>query len=153
MTGPRWSYEEGRRGRRTAYESVNTFRISTGNLDDIGLYFDAALDAGATSVSTVEFAPQDIDRARRDALEQAVKAARADAEAMARAGGGTLGELLLLSTEQASPSRFGLEEIVVTARRSELDESTELIPEDIEVTARVEAQWRFVPAEARARQP
>ena len=115
------------------------------------MVIDAALAAGATSASDVGFSADDLDEARHRALGQAVAAARGDAEALARAGGGTLGELLLLSTERAPDySGGGLNEIVVTATRASAPPPvpTTVLPEQITVSASVTGRWRFIPQSA-----
>ena len=144
---PRWEYDDkGRHPKRSAFEANNTIQIVTDNLTQIGNFIDAALSAGATDASDITFSAKDIDEARRRALGQAVVAARTDAEAMARAAAGTLGDLLLLSTERTNETPgVDLEEIVVTgARRAREPVSTDVIPSQIKVTARVIARWRFV---------
>ncbi len=149
VVSPRWDYDEkNRRPKRSVFEATNTIKIETENLSSIGSYIDAALSAGATDVSDIEFAAKDTDSARRQALSQAVASARSDAEIMARAGGGTLGELLSLSTERANrEAGVSLQEIVVTAtRRARQQVSTDVIPSQIKVTARIDARWKFVPA-------
>ena len=146
---PRWEYDDkGRLPKRSAFEANNTIQIVTDNLTQIGNYIDAALSAGATDASEITFSAKDIDEARRRALGQAVVAARNDAEAMARTAGGTLGDLLLLSTERSNEAPgVDLEEIVVTgARRAREPVNTDVIPSQIKVTARVIARWRFVAA-------
>jgi uncharacterized protein YggE len=144
---PRWEYDDkGRHPKRSAFEASNTIQIVTDNLTQIGNFIDAALSAGATDASDITFSAKDIDEARHRALGQAVVAARSDAEAMARAAGGTLGDLLLLSTERTNEAPgVDLEEIVVTgARRAREPVNTDVIPSQIKVTARVVARWRFV---------
>jgi uncharacterized protein YggE len=148
---PRWEYDDkGQHPKRGGFDANNSIQIETENLAQIGNFIDAALSAGATDASDITFAAKDIDGARRRALGQAVIAARADAEAMARAGGGTLGELLLLSTEGANEGRdVGLQEVVfASARRAQQTVATDVIPSQIKVTARVVTRWRFVSAEA-----
>jgi uncharacterized protein len=148
---PRWEYDDkGRHPKRSAFDANNAIQIETENLAQIGNFIDAALSAGATDASDITFAAKDIDEARRRALGEAVIAARADAEAMARAGGGVLGELLLLSTEGSNEGRdVSLQEVVVTgARRARETVPTDVIPSPIKVTARVIARWRFVSAAA-----
>jgi uncharacterized protein YggE len=145
---PKWEYDDsGRHPKRTAFEATNTIQIVTENLAQVGLLLDAALSAGATDVSDVNFAAKDIDEARRRALGQAVAAARADAEAMARAGGGALGDLLLLTTEKINDSSGGdLDEVIVTGTRRSRQSpvNTEVLPSDIKVSARIIARWKFV---------
>jgi hypothetical protein len=59
-----------------------------------------------------------------------------------------LGVLLSLSTERINqPGGVELQEVIVTAtRRSREPVSTDVVPSQIKVTARVEARWQFVPA-------
>jgi uncharacterized protein len=146
---PRWEYDDkGRHPRRSAFEANNTIQIATADLSQIGNYIDAALSAGATDASEITFSAKDIEEVRHRALGQAVAAAKADAEAMARAGGGSLGDLLLLTTERINEaSGAELAEVIVTgARRPREPVNTDVIPSQIQVSARVIARWRFVPA-------
>ena len=145
--GPQWRYDEHiQQSKLVGYEAVTSFRIETEHLDRIGTYIVAALNAGATSISDITFSAKDPVEARRQALSQAIAQARADAETMAHAGGGSLGELLLLTTE---PTRapIGYEEVTVTgARRARDSVSPVIVPTQIEVTARVVGHWKFVPS-------
>lgn len=144
---PRWEYDDkGRHPKRSAFEATNTIQIATQSLSQLGIFIDAALSAGATDASDIEFSAKNVDEARGQALAQAVAAARTDAETMARAGGGTVGDLLLLSTESANEAS-GVEfaEVAVTgSRRAREPVSTDVIPNQIKVSARVFARWRFV---------
>jgi uncharacterized protein YggE len=144
---PRWEYDDkGRHPRRTAFEATNTIQIATETLTQVGIIVDAALSAGATDFSDITYSAKDVDEARRQALGQAVVAARTDAEVMARAGGGALGDLLLLSTERTNDALgVQLGEIMVTgARRTRETINTDVIPSQIKISARVIARWRFV---------
>jgi uncharacterized protein len=146
---PQWEYDEkGRHPKRSAFEATNTIQIATENLSKVGMFVDAALSAGATDASDIAFSAKDANEARRRALSQAVAAARADAEVMARAGGGALGELLLLSTERTNevPGVELSEMAVAGARRTRETINTDVIPSQIKVSARVIARWRFVVA-------
>jgi uncharacterized protein len=143
---PRWEYDQAaHRDKRIGYQATTTTRIETEHLDRLGTYIDAALNAGATEISDITFSAKDTDETRHRALTQAVARARADAEAMARAGGGTLGQLVLLTTEQQNvPLGVGFQEVSVTAARA-ARVPTSIIPSQIEVTARIIGRWRFVP--------
>lgn len=142
--GPQWAYDEStRRQRRTAYAATNSIQIQTEQLDRVGAYIDAALSAGATGVSEVSYAEKDPAAVRRQALGEAVAAARRDAEAMAQAGGGRLGELELLSTQQSD-----LVNAQMRMFKKAVPESTEVVAPQITVTARVVARWRFLSAPA-----
>jgi len=146
----KWDYDDhGRRKGRPGYEATNTLRIESTRLERLGLLIDAALGAGATSVSDVAFAAHDATAARRRALALAVEDARGEAEAIARAAGGTLGDLLLVTTEQSAMAPAGGEEMMVTAARRALappPPPTSVAPGDIVIDAQVAASWGFVPA-------
>ena len=81
---------------------------------------------------------------RRQALTDAVAAARHDAEAMAQAAGGHLGELELVTTEQ--PESVFSERMDRMFKKSVPEEGTEIVAPKITATARVIARWRFVPS-------
>ena len=144
--GPRWDYEEDRRPRRTAYEATNTVRIETGNLKGIGSVIDAALSAGATGVSDVTFESSEIESARTTALTKAVQAARAEAEIIARANGGSLGELVLMNT-QSRAMDVGHQDFVIvsTPKSGKVVTPTEILPSEVTVIREIEGRWRFVP--------
>ena len=150
--GPRWDYS-GSESRRNGYSATNTIRIETDNLAGIGSVIDAALAAGATEVSDVSYRSKDIDAAREAALTRAVQAARAEAEVIARANGGTLGAMLLMNTKPGSMDE-GFEQVIVAASRrasAPAAPRTSVRPSDIEVVREIEGRWRFVPGTPTAR--
>src|SRR5215469_12403017 len=104
MVAPRWNYDQATQRQKLAgYEATTIMQIETDRLERLGAYMDAGLGAGATGVSMVSFSAKNSDEARRRALVQAVSQARTDAETVARAGGGSLGPLLLLTTAPQNP--------------------------------------------------
>lgn len=109
------------------------------NLDQLGAVVDAALGAGATEVSQISFLPKDPDEARAKALELAFGQARRDAEVLARASGGSLGRLLLLSTDR----NFGglSESVSVTA----VAVGTEIPAPEVAISANVRTEWVLEP--------
>lgn len=143
--GARWNYDESsRRRKRSAYEATNDIQIQTDRLDKVAMYIDAALSAGATGVSDAVYSAKDPAATRRQALGDAVTAARRDAEAMAQAGGGRLGELELLSTEQSESALA--ERMDRMFKKSVADDSTQVIAPHITVRATVLARWQFLSA-------
>src|SRR5918911_985524 len=91
--------------RVTGYVVSNSVRAEVRRLDQIGALIDAALASGANAISSLSFYASNTDEARRPALSQAVAKARQDAETLARAAGGALGELLELTTVEYHPPR------------------------------------------------
>ena len=68
--------------------------------DLIGRAIDAAVQAGADEVQSITFSSSRYEALRQQALAVAVGNARRDAEIMARAAGGRLGQLIEVSVSQ-----------------------------------------------------
>jgi uncharacterized protein YggE len=143
--------EPGIFGRDTGFVSHNTIRITLRTPEQLALLgrvIDTALSAGATHIMGVHYEARRTDEAEREALAVAVADARARAEAMARAAGGSLGDLLELSSAPAyggppypMPMAGGMR-----AASLRLEPATTITAGEIEVRQQVAARWRFVPA-------
>src|SRR6185503_3310678 len=83
--------------RTTSYLVVNTITVELRRIDQVGPVIDAALAAGANQINSLAFGVTASDSARHAALTVAVAKAKADAEVMSRAAGGTLGPLIELT--------------------------------------------------------
>jgi hypothetical protein len=88
--------KEGQAPRITSYLVTNSVTVELKRIDLVGPVLDAALANGANQINSLSFGIVAADSARRAALSTAVARAKADAEAMARAAGGTLGPLIEL---------------------------------------------------------
>jgi uncharacterized protein YggE len=141
---PEMQFDPERRGspRVTGYVVSNVVRVELRRIDQIGPVIDAALAKGANQINGVEFSVSNVDDARRSALAQAVARARADAEALARAAGGSLGALVELS------SSGPVYRPVFAAARMETmaTAQTPIEPGLQSVSASVSARWLFVSA-------
>ncbi|HTV78915.1 MAG TPA: SIMPL domain-containing protein [Steroidobacteraceae bacterium] len=139
---PQWVYDERtRQQQRTGFRADSTVRVSTAGLDRLGAWVDAALGAGATTVSDPAFAPADEAALRHQALEQAVRSARGDAEVVARAAGGSLGALLQIDSGQGVVRPMS---VAVTAALRSPATPTHIVPDEIHVTATVTGVWRYI---------
>ena len=69
------------------YAALNNIRVTSNDVSAAGKLVDAAIGAGANRVSGLGFGASDTEAARREALTQAVRSARLQAEAMADALG------------------------------------------------------------------
>ena len=127
----------------TGYTVTNTVRAEVQRLDDVGRVIDAALAKGANEISSLQFYSSKADSARRAALATAVGNARADAESLARAAGGSLGQLLELSTAEY-PVRPMQE--VAFGRVAMAQVKTPIEAGQQTLTTTVSAKWAFVPA-------
>jgi uncharacterized protein len=131
------------------YVANNTVRVEVRQLDQVGAVIDAALAAGANMVNAIQFFASNADVARRAALAEAVTRARADADALARAAGGSLGVLLELNT-QSPPVR----PVYAAERLMRMDAGvgaaqTPIEPGQQTLTVWVGGRWAFAPGGAR----
>jgi uncharacterized protein YggE len=130
----------------------NTVRANVSRLGDIGKVIDAALAAGATSIASVQFSSPNTDEARRKALAMAVAQAQRDADALAKAAGGSLGRLLSMSSSgQVDPRGYSSDIYysVEAAMAAPPVYPTMINPRDLTVAASVFGRWEFVPAGSR----
>jgi uncharacterized protein YggE len=83
--------EQGGEPRLRGYRVINTVSATTYEVARVGALIDAALGAGANRVHGVRFGLRDPQRYRQQAIADATRRARADAEALAAAMGVRLG--------------------------------------------------------------
>ena len=83
--------EQGGEPRLRGYRVINTVSATTYEVARVGSLIDAALGAGANRVHGVRFGLRDPQRYRQQAIAEATRRARADAEALAAAMGVRLG--------------------------------------------------------------
>jgi hypothetical protein len=137
-------YEHPRQGGRptvVGYQARNSVEVEVRDLTVIGAVLDGALSAGATNVAGPRFAIADPSGVRRSALEQAVKKARADAEAIAAAAGVELGAVLeIISSEQGDRPIF---EGAPMAMRANLVSDVATPVESGRLTVRASVSVRF----------
>jgi len=111
----------------------------------VGPVIDASLAAGANSLGGLDMYSSREDSVRREALGNAVRAARTDAEAMASAAGGRLGPLL----ELTSGGFFRPPTPYAPMQRMEAQAAdTPINPGEQTLRANVMARWQFIPSGA-----
>lgn len=130
--------------RVTGYVVSNVVRVQVHRVDQVGAVVDAALSKGANQINSLQFTASNADEARRSALADAVAKARADAESLARAAGGHVGELLELTESGGYPTpmyEFQARAAVAGVAPTPVE------PGEITVQASVTARWAFVAGE------
>lgn len=140
---PEYAYQEGKAPRVTGYRAANTVQVEIRNIATVAKVIDAALGAGATNIGALQMYPSNPDAARREALQQAVAKARADAEALAGAAGGSLGALIEMSSTQYEVPR-PVEQAFAAMARADVA-PTPIETGEYRVTASVQVRWQFVP--------
>lgn len=127
----------GARGPRlVGYVSTNRFSVVTPDLDGVGALIDAAVQAGATQIDSIGFFLDDEEKVKQQALLEAGRRARDEAETVARSLGVTLGEVLDASTAgSAAPQPLfqGREKMAMMA--ADAAPPTEMVPGDLEIQA------------------
>jgi uncharacterized protein len=91
---PEQRYEPNREPVIVGYNVTNTLSVELKSVDLVGRVIDAALGAGANMISSLQFYASNTEAARQEAIAMAIRKARADADAAARAAGGTITGLL-----------------------------------------------------------
>lgn len=134
--------------RVVGYVANNTVRVEVRRLDQVGAVIDAALAAGANMVNTIQFFASNVDAARRAALTEAVTRARGDAEALAKAAGGSLGGLLELNTQSPPVRPFGGAERIMMRGADAAAVQTPIEPGQQTLTVWVSGRWAFLPGVA-----
>ncbi len=146
-----YDYPKNSQPKPAGFTARSTIRAEVRRLEDLGKIVDAAIASGATEIAGVQFLASSTDEARRTAMTEAVRQARADADAMARAAGGTLGRLIALNSGGVMQPFYtggnALESQVVMASASVV--ATHIVPSDLVVTAQVSARWEFVAGPSR----
>lgn len=143
---PDYQYDQQTRATRiTGYIVRNTVRVRILKIENTGPVLDAALSKGANMIHGVELVSSNLAAARREALANAVEQAKADADVMARAAGGTLGPLLEMSSADIAAPVFEKAAMTMRSVGASAD-VTPIATGQQSVQARISARWRFFPA-------
>jgi uncharacterized protein YggE len=120
------------------YDANSAVRVTVWDLATVPAVIEAALAAGATDATGLQFGASDEREARDEALKKAIAEARRDAEVIAEAAGGRLGPLLEVSTQSSN---------IRQARAMEFSgvgaPGPQITPRNITVVANVSVRWAF----------
>jgi uncharacterized protein YggE len=141
---PEYRYPE-RGGEPTVvgYVARNTIRAKLRRIDQVGPTIDAALKAGANRVAGLNFESSKHDDLRRQALQAAVRNARADAVAMATAAGGTLGDLIEIQSQMYDQPRPMVEMQMARVAAADASAPTPIMPGEQTIGVMVTVRWRY----------
>lgn len=103
---PSYEYDNNTGNRRAVgYQANSSLEVTIKDIDNIGTYIDAALNAGATGFNSAVFSLEDPTKYYAEALQAAVKNASSSANAIATACGKPLGQIQSV-IEHASYSSY-----------------------------------------------
>jgi uncharacterized protein len=138
------------------YDTTYVFRdavvVRIRDLKRVGAILDAALDAGAQKLVSLQFSSARVQQAGQDALVEATRQARKNAELMAEAAGGKVGRPLELTTEKSvSDSFYDLRSINASAISNAHNPGLRPKPPDAEVRVSVYGRWELLAADGSTR--
>ncbi len=96
-------YNQKNRNSPASYRVSNTIRLETTAVDKLGLFIDAAAEAGSGRIGRLGFSHSQMDTLARKAAVQATEDARRIAEDLARAAGVTIARVLKIRYGSPSP--------------------------------------------------
>ena len=140
---PEQRYDSGKDPVVVGYNVTNTILVDVRKLSQVGPAIDAALSHGANMISSLQFYASNTEAARRNAIGTAIEKAHADAEAAARAAGGSLGTLLEINIGAYSPPPRPL--MMARAAGAAAQADTPINPGEETLSVEVSTRWRFNP--------
>ncbi|NWF64149.1 MAG: SIMPL domain-containing protein [Chloroflexi bacterium] len=90
----------------TTYSVDNTVNVTIRDLDKLGDLLDAAVQAGANNIYSIQFDVEDKSAANKEARTLAVENAKSQAQELAAAAGVELGEIQSISYYESSPMPY-----------------------------------------------
>lgn len=141
---PEQRYEPNREPVIIGYNVTNTLSVELKAINMVGPAIDAALNKGANMINSLQFYASNTEAARQEAIAMAVRKARADAEAAARAAGGAISGVLEITVGAyyapvPRPMEVRLKGAVASAPAAD----TPISPGDQSVTVDVTTRWLF----------
>ena len=125
------------------YNVTNTILVDVRKLNQVGPAIDAALSHGANMINSLQFYSSNTETARRTAIASAIEKARLDADAAAKAAGGSLGGLIEINVGAYSPPP-PRPLMMARAAAVQLD-GTPINPGEETLSVEVSTRWKFVP--------
>jgi uncharacterized protein YggE len=145
-----YDYSSNRQAPEPIGFSANTMiRAEVRRLESLGRVIDAAIGAGTTGISGVQYFASNAEEARRSAMSQAVREARTDADVLARAAGGSLGRLIALNSGGVSQPFSRDFNVLASASARVAGAPTNIVPGELNITALVSGRWEFIPGPTR----
>jgi len=117
----------------TGYQASLSVQVKVRDIGKLGEIISAANAAGANTISGPSFTVADPTPFRADAIDEAVADARKSAEAMAKAAGKSVGEVLSMNSSDVFPAPGPMYD----AARAAGSESVPIEPGQLDITANV----------------
>lgn len=141
---PEQRYEPNKEPVVVGYNVTNTLSVELKSIALVGKAIDTALAKGANMITSLQFYASNTEAARQEAIAIAVRKARSDAEAAARAAGGSISGLLEINIGAYSPPPprpMEMKRDMAMAAQAE----TPISAGDQTLTVDISTRWRFAP--------
>ena len=140
---PEQRYEPNKEPVIVGYNVTNTLSVELKSINMVGPAIDAALGKGANMINSLQFFASNTEAARQEAIAIAVRKARSDADAAAKAAGGSVtGVLEITVGAYYAPVPRPVELRVKGAIASQAAD-TPIAPGDQTVAVDVTTRWQF----------
>ena len=93
---PQYQYKDNQEPKVVSYNAYHMVKVNYRDVTKVGALVDAASKAGANQINNISFDVEDKSAAETAALEKAVAHAKKKAEALAKAGGRTVGGVITM---------------------------------------------------------
>jgi len=130
-------WENGRQLPVQGYTSASSVRVKVRKLDQLPALLGRLTAVGVNAIDSVQFGREELGPVRDEALALAVGAARARAEAVAKAAGVTLGDVLGIDAQPVQPV-MPLWANVVMMKADSREGGAAVAQGELDVTAAVE---------------
>lgn len=134
-------WKDGRPGPISGYTVSDEVRVTVRNLERLGPAIDRVTAAGANSFRSLAFEKDDPTPEKARALAAAYGSARAKAEALARAAGVTIGEILQVAESSVSGPIPMMHSVEMRAASKSRDAGTPVSAGELEFTATVDVVY------------
>lgn len=122
----------------SGYQARTTLCVKNQPVDQVGAIVAAAVDAGANTVSDIQYSCSAYQELYNDAMQSAIRSAREKAEAAASAAGKSLGEIVTIEESSGDDTYRSYSSTNAAMEAASADSaSLNIMPGQVEITAEV----------------
>ena len=149
---PRYDWS-GNIQRLIGYDMRTTVTVTDVPMDEIGVMLTQVVENGANEIDQVSYFSSQYDQAYNQALAKAIELSKTKGEALAAASGMKLGQVLMIQEQSDNQhGRYVNADLAAAKNMAMADAvaesaSMEVMPGEMQVTARITVDFELVPVE------
>lgn len=140
---PQYQYKDNQEPKIVSYNAYHMVKVNYRDVKKVGALVDAASKAGANQINNISFDVEDKSDAETAALEKAVAHAKKKAEALAKAGGRTLGTVITMTELSSDYNPVRVDYSQMAKMESTMDQSANSAPQGGQVKLDIRVQVDF----------